>query len=57
MRGASLRASRWLQTLCALRLREPDRDDVTSDALCRTTALTQELHLLPSLDAARLTLR
>jgi len=41
------------QTLCALRLREPHRDDVTSGTLCRTTALAQELHLPPSLDAAR----
>jgi hypothetical protein len=34
-----VRPSHWLGTLCALRLREPTRDDVTSDALCHTTAL------------------
>jgi hypothetical protein len=42
------RASHWLRTPCALRLREPNRDDVTSDALCHTTVLTQELRLPPS---------
>jgi hypothetical protein len=42
------RSSHWLRTPCALRLREPNRDDVTSDALCHTTGLTQELQLPPS---------
>jgi hypothetical protein len=42
-------ASRWLETPCAFRLKEPNRDDVTSDALCRAAALTQELRLPPSL--------
>jgi len=42
------RSSHWLKTPCALRLREPNRDDVTSDALCHTAALTQELRLPPS---------
>jgi hypothetical protein len=32
-----------LETPCALRLGEPNQDGVTSDALCRTTSLTQEL--------------
>jgi len=57
MRRAFLCASRWLQTPCTFRLREPNRDDVTSDALCRAAALAQELQLPPSLDAARFTLR
>jgi len=39
---------RWLETPCALRLGEPNHDGVTSGILCRTAALTQELHLLPS---------
>jgi hypothetical protein len=42
------RSSHWLRTPCALRLREPNRNDVTSDALCHTTGLTQELQLPPS---------
>ena len=32
-----------LETPCALRLGEPNQDNVTSDALCRATSLTQEL--------------
>ena len=53
MLGALSRPSRWLKTPCALRLKEPNHDDVTSDALCRTTTLTQELHLLPSPSSPR----
>lgn len=32
-----------LETPCALRLGEPNQDGVTSDVLCRTASLTQEL--------------
>jgi hypothetical protein len=37
-----MRAPRWPETLCALRLREPNHSTLTSDALCRPTALPQE---------------
>jgi hypothetical protein len=43
MLGSLSRSPHWLRTPCALRLREPNRDVVTSDVLCRTTALGQEL--------------
>jgi len=38
----------WLETPCAFQLGEPNHDGVTSDILCRTTALKKELQLLHS---------